>query len=676
MKQKKKRTQVQIHFRAWSRKKYAVFASLKKIIKVGVLSASYSILVMPGKASAQNTAEVNTQNASYELEDVVVTAERTPVEVQQTTRVVQVITRTDIERAGVQTVNDLLRYVSGLDLRQRGPLGMQADVSINGGSYEQTLILLNGVNINDPQTGHHNLNLPVDIESIEKIEILSGPASKTFGPNAFSGVINIITGNSKPNHIRLSTLYGQHNLYKISGNISHSTGNFRHFLSVGKMATDGYMKNTDFDVLNIFYQAGYSSKAGIISLQTGYSPKAFGANSFYSLRYPNQFEKTKSEFISIKYESRSKIKIEPTVYLRKHNDHFELNRGTEIPVPYNNHQTYTSGMNLNVWTAWKAGKTSIGTDLRNEYILSNKLGNPLDNPIVVPGYDSAFYTKKYNRFLHSYYVSHAATINKFRITASVMTHSNSDLRQFRCYPGIDVAYTPYVPIKLFASVNRSMRMPTFTEMFYTAPDKRGNPSLRPEEALTAEGGLEYRKDNLTFVCRAFRRWGKNNIDWVKSPDSTVFYCKNYTALTVSGIQTMLTIHRPMTGNFDNLEKISLAYAFTTADSSHSNVISLYVLDYLKHQAIATADVRVVKNLFASVRFTWQQRNGKYTNASGTITNYNPVFLADARMSWQLRMFTFFIEASNLFDVTYYDFGGIRQPGIWAKGGLRLDIDYR
>jgi iron complex outermembrane receptor protein len=91
------------------------------------------------------------------------------------------------------------------------------------------IILLDGVNITDPQTGHHNLNLPVDLESIERVEILKGPAAKSFGPNAFNGAINIITGNSKPYHIRLSGMLGQYGLYKASVNISNTAGDFGHF---------------------------------------------------------------------------------------------------------------------------------------------------------------------------------------------------------------------------------------------------------------------------------------------------------------------------------------------------------------------------------------------------------------------------------------------------------------
>ena len=195
---------------------------------------------------AQEQSNIDSlQVRSYELPDIVVAAGRTPVEAQQAARLVSIITRTEIERAPAQSLNDLLRFTSAVDVRQRGPLGAQADISIRGGTFDQTLILLNGINITDPQTGHNNLNLPVDIESIEKIEILQGPAAKSFGPNAFNGAINIITGNSKPDHIRVSGMAGQHSLNKESVNISNTIGPFKHFLSLSRMSSEGYIHNTN-----------------------------------------------------------------------------------------------------------------------------------------------------------------------------------------------------------------------------------------------------------------------------------------------------------------------------------------------------------------------------------------------------------------------------------------------
>ena len=116
-------------------------------------------------------------------------------------RILTVIEKTEIDQSAVRSIDDLLDYVAGIDVRQRGVNGVQADVSIHGGSFDQILVLLNGVNITDPQTGHYNLDIPLDISDVSRIEILQGSAARILGPNAFSGAINIITGENNKNKL-------------------------------------------------------------------------------------------------------------------------------------------------------------------------------------------------------------------------------------------------------------------------------------------------------------------------------------------------------------------------------------------------------------------------------------------------------------------------------------------
>lgn len=661
-------------FRCWSRKNYAVFNSLHKVIKICTLCIAYNIIVIPGKTQAQCNND-SLLIKSYKLDEVVVTAGRTPIEAQQAARIITVITKSEIERAPAQNLNDLLRHVTGVDTRQRGPLGAQADISIRGGTFDQTLILLNGVNLTDPQTGHHNLNLPVDIESIERIEILQGPAAKSFGPNAFNGVINIITGNSKLNHIRSSGIFGQYGLNKVAVNISNTIGNFRHFISLNRMSSDGYIKNTDFSNINIFYQAGYTSKAGEFDFQTGYSKKDFGANSFYSLKYPDQFESTKTEFVSFKYQSNTLIKFAPTFYLRRHRDRFELRRDT---MPFNHHQTYTAGLNLNIWTIHRLGKTSVGIDLRNEHIVSNVLGNTLNLPLEVPGFDSVFYTKYYNRLNTGIYAEHSFSWKMLTVTAGAMAHHNSDLKGFRIYPGIDVSYRLNDYFKLYSSANKTLRMPTFTDMFYKSPSQQGNPGLKPEEAITLEGGMKYNNTFLKGHISAFRHWGHNMIDWVKnpSPDSIIWRSMNHTQINFTGMECSLTLTPPKAGRFERIQAIGLSYAFLQADSNGNNMLSKYALDYLRHQITSGIDVRIAWKLNISCRLTYHDRNSVYQDVKGQVVSYKSFWLSDAKIYWKDEHYTLFTDATNIFNTEYFDFGGIIQPGVWFRGGIVADLDYK
>ena len=665
-----------IAFRRWSRKNYAVFNSLHKVIKICTLSIIYSIIVSPGELLGQRITDT-LQLKTIELGDVVITAGRTPMEAQQVARVVSVITKSEIERAPVQSLNDLIRYVAGVDIRQRGPVGVQADIGIRGGTYDQTLILLNGVTVNDPQTGHHNLNLPIDIESIEKIEVLQGPAAKSFGPNAFSGAVNIITGNNKPNHIRVSGMAGQYGLYKASANISNTHGNFSHFLSVSHISSDGYIKNTDFSNNNLFYQAEYRHKSGTFNLQTGYNDKDFGANSFYSLKYPNQYEETKTEFISIKYQSNTLIKFAPTFYLRRNFDLFELKRDNDS-VPFNHHQTNTAGLNLNAWTAHRFGKTSLGIDLRSENILSNVLGNTMEMAVPVPGFDSAYYTKHYSRINVSIYAEHSVSWNRLTVTAGIMAHHNTDLTGFSFYPGVDASYILNDHFRLYSSANKTLRMPTFTDMFYKSPVQKGNPGLEPEEAFTLEGGVKYSNSFINSYISVFRRWGYNLIDWVKSPspDSLIWRSMNHTQINFTGIECSVAFTPAKGARFERIQTFRLAYSFLKADSDRNNMLSKYALDYLSHQITSTIDFRIAWKLYNSNRLTYHDRTGVYQDSKGQLASYKPFWLCDSKVYWKEDHWTVYAEASNIFNTGYYDYGGVIQPGIWIMAGIVVDLDYK
>ncbi|MBN1790457.1 MAG: TonB-dependent receptor [Bacteroidales bacterium] len=676
MKQNKRKAISIIAFRCWSRKNFAVFNSLQKVIKICTLCLAYFIIVIPEKLQAQRSSD-SLQIKSYELNEVVVIAGRTPLEAQQAARIVTVITKSEIERAPAQNLSDLLRYIAGVDIRQRGPLGAQADISIRGGTFDQTLILLNGVNITDPQTGHHNLNLPIDIESIERIEIMQGPAAKSFGPNAFNGAINIITGNSKPNHIRVSETFGQFGLYKAMVNISNAIGNYSHFISMNRISSDGYIENTDFSNSNIFYQARYNFKKGAFDFQTGYDSKDFGANGFYSLKYPKQFEATKTEFVSLKYQSNTFIRFAPTFYLRRHLDRFELKRNNDS-IPFNHHQTNTAGLNLNVWTVHRLGKTSVGIDFRKEHIKSNLLGNTLSVPIEVPCFDSVYYTKFYARLNTSIYAEHFISWRMLTVTAGAMAHHNSDLAGFKIYPGIDVSYRLNENFKLYLSANKTLRMPTFTDMFYKSPSQQGNPGLNPEEAITLEAGMKYNNPTLKGHVSAFRRWGYKMIDWVKdpSPDSTFWRSLNHTKINFTGIECALTLTPPKTGTFERISDIRISFAFLQADSNRNNMLSKYVLDNLRYQINSSIEVRIAWKLNIFGRLTYHDRNGVYQDAKGQVRSYKPFWLSDAKIYWRDQHYTLYAEASNVFNTRYYDFGGIVQPGIWFKAGIVVNMDYK
>ncbi len=184
-----------IHFKHWTRSGAGVLISLKKHIKIGVLLFTMSIVTLPAHVFAQTQDTVRSKK-NVNLQEVEIVGQASPEIYSQEARKVTVITHDEINSLPVSTLQDLLEYAAGVDVRQRNTNGVQADLQIRGGSFDQVMVLLNGVNITDPQTGHFDLDLPVSLSAIERIEILNGSGARIYGPDAYKGVINIVTKKS------------------------------------------------------------------------------------------------------------------------------------------------------------------------------------------------------------------------------------------------------------------------------------------------------------------------------------------------------------------------------------------------------------------------------------------------------------------------------------------------
>lgn len=669
-------------FRKWGRKGYSVFQSMHKVVRIGSLSVSYLLFAIPSNAE-RNMMIVGHDTISPMMDivakEVVVSAQRAPVAFSQVARIVKVIGKEEIQSAPVQSLQDLLEYSLNVDVRQRGNYGVQADISIRGGSFDQVLILLNGININDPQTGHHSLNLPVSFDAIERIEILEGPASRIYGPNAFSGAINIITGTSDNSNLKARVSGGENGYYDTGLSETIVSGKLTNFVSVDHRSSDGYIKNTDFKVTDAFYQGKLTTKAGSLDLQLGHTDRAFGANSFYTPAYPDQFEQVKTAFASIKMETGDIVHFTPSIYWRRNQDRFELFRYPELTpswyTGHNYHLTDVYGSNLNAWFSSKFGKTAFGADFRSENIWSNVLGKPLDNPIPVPGEPGILFTKSDTRTNFSLFAEHSVYSGRFTASFGVMANWNSHLgMQWNFYPGTDLSWSFSKAIKCYLSINSSLRMPTFTDLYYTSPTNIGNPSLLPEKAVAYESGFKYVFKGIEGHVAYFHRDGRDMIDWIKKPGDNIWYAENITKLNTDGIEFSAKIDPQRL--FDQkmfIKSINLSWSWLTQNKQSGIDASQYVLDFMNHKIDLGISHDIVKNIGINWQISYQDRNGSYTNWDGSkygnLVEYKPFVLVDSRLHYTKNGTNIYLEASNLFNNTYYDFGNIRQPGRTFRIGL-------
>ena len=671
-----------INFKRWVDQSYAVFNTLHREIRIGALVTAYLTIM-----GFHNTfAQVDTSyiGKKIKLNEVEVSARRSPALYSEVGRVVTVLSRARIEAMPVESVQELLRYAMGVDVRERGPLGIQADLSMRGGSFDQVMVLLNGINITDPQTGHHTLNLPVDLQSIDRIEILSGPGARVYGPNAFNGAINIITGTAQENKAAVRTMAGEHGLYSAGLSTTLKSEILTNYFAVQKGGSNGYMSNTDFDLFNIFYHGQLRLNNEKLSLQLGQTNKSFGANSFYSARYPNQFEATRTKFASLSFETGERIKLRPNIYWRRHHDRFELFRNftgaAEWYTGHNYHLTDVMGAGLNAEITSKIGTTSIGGEVRGERVLSNNLGLEMDSPIAVPGEKDAFFTKSFTRYNTSFFLEHNYTLNRFSVSAGVMMNQNSQLGSgVDFFPGVDVSYWLSTRLKWMASYNKSLRLPTFTDLFYSGPTNQGNPNLKPEEAQTIETGIRFTDGWYNTHLSLFMRDGHNLIDWGKTVEETRYTTSNINHVKAYGVEFSSTFDlRQAIAGQTVFRDLNINYSYIHQNKKpEAGYESYYVLDHLRHKLNIGIDHTLgIRNLWASWNFLYRDRVGYYTvSATNSQQNYSDFWLTDLRLSWKKQKVVIYAEATNLFDRRYADLGELIQPGRWIKGGIQVEFGF-
>ena len=663
-------------FRRFARKSYSIFNSMHKAVTIGVLSGC--TLMSAHTATATSVERLLTLTSTdtiplKELDEVVVTASRVELPLNLAAKLVTVVTKRDIERAPVRSIEELLNYVAGADILQRGPHGVQADISLRGGSFDQTAILLNGVNLTSPHTGHYSFDIPVNLSDIDRIEIVQGPSSLVYGASAFSGGVNIITKKDKRSNAFAKLEGGMHGLFGADMRGAYKADASLHTLSAGYKRSDGYIRNSDYNLLNLLWQSRFVIDGSSIDIQAGVNDKAYGANTFYSAAYPDQFDHTRALLLSVRGETSGKLKLIPHIYWSRHYDEFQLFREGSPTVPgwYTNHNYHRSdlwGMNLNMQYASLWGITSFGGEFRNEGIVSNVLGLPMEEAI-------GKYTKSDNRTNISLFAEHNFVLHRYTFSLGGLLHHNPSVStRMHFYPALNASMRATEALSLYASWNKATRMPTFTDLYYTTATHTGNISLEAEQSEALEVGAKFTHPVVRGTIAAFYMKGRNMIDWVKSSPDALWESRNHTHLNKRGFEAGMGLNlSEWLGVAQPLESLSMGYMYLQQDKDENGLISNYALNHLRHKFTASLHHKVMKQLTLSWHFRWQERNGTYIHyvdlKPGERVNYTPFSLLDVKASYMLNNVNIFMHANNLFNTNHVDFGNIPQPGFWLSGGI-------
>lgn len=675
-------------FKHFNRKGYSLFAALGKEVLISVLSVSTLTYAKADGVSVRHSMpEDKLTSQAVKLSEVVVTGSRAPLTVSQQSRMVTVLSREDIEAAPVQSVNDLLKLAIGVDVRQKGPLGAGTDVGIRGGTSEQVAILLNGINICDAQTAHNVFDIPVDLSEIERIEVLEGPAGKVYGTSSLLGAINIVTKAAARTSLTARMESGSYGYLStgLRGNVARD--NWNNQLSFSATRSDGYSRsgagnlNADYRTLKSFYQGTYQDAWVDVKWHAGMSLRDFGANTFYGVKWDNQFEHTFKTFTAIQAENKQgKFHLRPSVYWNRGMDRFELFRGEPNKYPFNYHRADVYGVNLNAYFDWVGGRTAFGAELRHEDLISTVLGNKLDNPELVHG-TNRMYTNGLQRTNTQFVLEHNVLLDRFTLSAGLIAVKNSQANMnMRVYPGVDMSYRVGDAFKLYASYNTSLRMPSMTELFYSVGGHKPNPHLQPEELSAIEAGVKLHNAYVSAQAAVYYNHYKNQIDWIQDgtrdeKNELVWKSVNFGVINSLGAESSFDFNfLRILPSQRFLKRVSLGYSFINQDhKEEKGIVSRYVLEYLKHKFVADAQMHLTGKLDLGLSCRYLDRMGSYTDRVGAAHSYKPYSVVDARLSWNESNWKAYLNANNVLNKTYMDAGNVPQPGLWVMAGVAFTL---
>jgi iron complex outermembrane receptor protein len=672
MKSRKLKMDFAIRFKRFARKGYAAFNSMHRVVNTGVVAGSMLTFAGVTETAAQNTvATIRDSIPEQALDEVVVTGTKSELPVNTAVRPSTVISHVEIERQPAVSVADILKTVAGIDVRQRGPNGVLSGIAVRGGVFEQTAILLNGANITNPQTGHYNLSLPVSLADVERIEIIQGPSSLLYGAGAFSGGVNIITKKPDAANLLLEAKGGMYGLAEASARQTLKLSNSTHSLSAGYAASSGYIDNSAYQQLNVFQQNNFSVGNRIsLDVQWGINDKQYGANTFFSAAYPEQYDETRALFAAVKATAGTRLKLTPQLYWNHHYDHYQLTRNRQAGENF--HETDVAGLNLAASLAWEAGTTGAGVEIRNESIVSSNLGRD-----SVAG--RAPYMLTDSRTNYALFLEHSVVWRGLTASVGLLANYNTAFPDAAgVYPSLNAALQLSPNWKIFASWNNAVRTPTFTDLYYKGRTHRGNSDVLPEQSSAFEAGLRYAHKAFSASGQVFYMRGENLIDWVKPHPDSLWESRNLTDLDKTGVEVSLDFRPGLLWSGMSGTSLHAGYAYMQQTKEASGLISNYVMDYLRHKLTVGLTHPVGRNVFAEWQLRWQDRAGSYTeypqgSAEGVEKAYKPFSVLDVKLRWRVGRVDVFLSVNNVFDTYYFDIGNVPQAGVWALAGARMQL---
>ena len=568
---------------------------------------------------------------------VVVTGAARPVELGSVSRTMTILTREQIERLPVQSVADLLRLAASVDVRMRGVHGAQSDFAVRGANFGQVLVLVDGVRLNDAQSGHHNGDVPVPLDAVERIEVLYGPGSSLLGADAFGGTINVITRRA----VESPSLVVQGGSFGIAsgrGQAGFQRGAVRESLAVSADRSSGFMYDRDYRTTIIRSRTALGAATNI---SIAYLGKEFGANNFYGGNAPSR-EWTNQTLVAAdhRFADVGGWSTVASASYRTHGDRFLFNQ-LQPQLSDNRHRTHAGLAGFSgARRVGDVGTLTAGIESGGDWIRSTNLGD------------------------HS--TARVSGFGEWRQEIGTRTQVDGTLRVDR-YSEFGTSWNPsggigwwaFSMLRLRASAGRAFRVPTFTERYYSDPANLAREEVGPETAWAGEGGADLLITGGWIVqATIFARADGDVIDWLRPTTADRWRTYNIRDVDTRGVE--LGVRKTFTGG----PMILAEYTALDVDAAAVNQLSKYVLDYAPHSFIAAAAIPLPARFSVAPRVEYRRR-------SRTTGMFDYVLL-DARIGKRLNQrFELYVDGSNLLDEKYQEIAGVAMPGATVAVSLAI-----
>ena len=565
-------------------------------------------------------------------ETVVVTGAFEPLSLDEVDRA---ITLLPVRSNGMvlNALVDALRFDPALDLQERAPNGVQTDLSIRGGTFAETLVLLDGQRLSDVQTGHHDMDIPMPLDTIEQVEVLRGSGSTLYGSDAIGGVINIITAPPEDMELHLRTSVGNDGINQQRASVSDTFGPVSEQLSFARDFSTGFMPDRDYRNLNFASSTHVATAWGPSDLTVAYMDHPFGANDYYG-PYPS-WEDTKTWWIGVRQMLGKKTQV--SFAWRRHSDLFVLFR--DQPEIYANHhadESYQAALRRTETPA-RAITISYGVEGIHESIVSNNLGTHSRSRGAV------------------YAAADFRALRRFSLTVSAREEIWRDLSATMTSTIADGAWIN-PRFKFRSSVSRAFRVPSYTELYYSDPSDFGNPKLHPESAWTYEAGADWQPSSrVRGELTVFNRQVSDGIDYYRTDVDAPWQALNIDRLRFTGVESGL--HFALTGS----QTLDLHYDWLVGtQNTVPGTYTKYSFNYPADSGVAAYQATFNSRWMLRTRVGALNRRG-----------LSPYALWDFYAAYSAGTVHPFLQVSNLTNTSYQEILGVPMPGRTIVAGVEL-----